>query len=116
MLILSSLPHLDSELGYDAQYWLALIGQCCYGVVYTIIQNLTTELSESWFDGGERVLATTFLSIAFSFGLILGQGLTPQFIFCPEDVYLLNIVWAIPTILCSIACLLTVSDLKIYCK
>ena len=107
--LLSSLPGLDVMLGYETQYWVALIGQCFYGVTYTIIQNLTTEIAEAWFDVGERVLATSFLTIAFSFGLILGQGLTPQFILCPEDVYLLNIVWAIPTILFSLACLLTVS-------
>jgi len=103
------MPHLDKSLGYETQYWLALVGQCFYGITYTIIQNLTTEIAESWFDGGERVLATSFLTIAFSFGLLLGQGLTPLFIFCPEQVYLLNIVWAIPTILFSIACLVTVT-------
>ena len=109
LCLLSSMPGLDVMLGYETQYWFALIGQCFYGVTYTIIQNLTTELAETWFDAGEMVLATSFLTIAFSFGLILGQGLTPQFIFCPEQVYLLNIVWAVPTILFSVACLLTVS-------
>ena len=108
LCVLSSMPHLDTSLGYETQYWFALVGQCFYGVTYTIIQNLTTELAESWFDGGERVLATSFLTIAFSFGLLLGQGLTPLFVLCPEQVYLLNIVWAIPTILFSIACLVTV--------
>ena len=99
-------------VGYEAQYWLALVGQMWYGVTYTIIQNLTTELSESWFDAGERVLATSFLTIAFSFGAILGGSITPQFVHKPEDVYLLNIVWAVPTILFSIACLIMVIYLK----
>ena len=103
------MPGLDVQLGHEVQYWFALIGQCFYGVTYTIIQNLTTEIAETWFDAGQRVLATSLLTIAFSFGLILGQGLTPQFIFCPEDVYLLNIVWAVPTILFSVLCLFTVS-------
>ena len=109
--LLSSLPYLEDSISHDTQYWFALIGQCFYGVTYTIIQNLTTELAETWFDAGQRVLATSLLTIAFSFGLILGSGLTPQFIYCPEDVYLMNIVWAIPTILFSILCLLTASNL-----
>ena len=108
LCLFSSMPGLDKSLGHEVQYWFALIGQCFYGVTYTIIQNLTTEIAETWFDAGQRVLATSLLTIAFSFGLILGQGLTPQFIFCPEDVYLLNIVWAIPTILFSVLCLFTV--------
>ena len=99
------------ETDHDIQYWLALIGQCCYGVAYTIILNLTTEIAETWFDAGQRVLATSLVAIAFSFGLILGQGLTPQFIYCPEEVYLMNIVWALPTLLFSVLCLLTVSTL-----
>ena len=62
LCLLSSLPHLDKLLGYETQYWFALIGQCMYGLTYTIVQNLTTELSESWFDAGQRVLGTATLN------------------------------------------------------
>ena len=109
--LLSSLPYLEDIISHDTQFWFALIGQCYYGVAYNVIYNVTTELAETWFDSGQRVLATSLLTIAFSFGLILGSGITPQFIYCPEDVYLMNIAWSIPTILFSILCLFTASVL-----
>ena len=98
------------ETDHDIQYWLALVGQCFGGATFTIIWNLTTEIAETWFDAGQRILATSLLTIAHSFGIMLGQALTPQFIYCPEEVYLMNIVWAVPTILFSVLCLLTVSS------
>ena len=67
-------------------------------------------VSQNWFSESERLVATGILSLSMPIGMVLGQGITPTFVKCPDDVPVMNIVWFVPAVICFLCCLVTITS------
>ena len=98
-----SLPFVDASLSKDAQYVIALVGQVCAGMANPIAVSVSTKVSQNWFAGEQRTLATVFLTMSSPIGVMVSQGLTPVMVKEASDIATMNIVWAIPSFVCLIS-------------
>ena len=94
----------------ETQYALNVLGQALVGVGNCLAVSVPTMVSQNWFPESERLVATGILSLSMPIGMVLGQGITPTFVSCPEDVPTMNIVWFVPALTCFLSCLVTITS------
>eukprot|EP00096_Caligus_rogercresseyi_P007109 TRINITY_DN2459_c0_g1_i1.p1 TRINITY_DN2459_c0_g1~~TRINITY_DN2459_c0_g1_i1.p1 ORF type:complete len:493 (+),score=163.32 TRINITY_DN2459_c0_g1_i1:15-1493(+) len=105
----SSVSFFSEFLSSDEKYFMALLGQLLSGIACPFISCVPTKISQHWFGDSERTLATILLGMSNPMGIVLGQGLTPQFVTTPRDVPLMNTVWFIPA---AIGSMITIMKVK----
>ena len=97
-------------MSQETQYGLNVVGQALVGVGNCLAVSVPTMVSQNWFPESERLIATGILSLSMPIGMVLGQGISPTFVKCPEDVPIMNIVWCVPALVCFLSCLVTVTS------
>ena len=87
-----------------------MLGQALVGVANCLAVSVPTMVSQNWFPESERLVATGILSLSMPIGMVLGQGISPTFVKCPEDIPIMNIVWFVPAVLCFLCCLVFITS------
>ena len=78
---LSTFYHFTTAVpNAEVWYCLTMTGQCLSGLGVPFVSCLTTKISHHWFPDGQRIWATTCLSLACPMGIVLGQAITPLFV------------------------------------
>ena len=72
--------------------------------------SVPTMVSQNWFPETERLVATGILSLSMPIGMVLGQGISPTFVKCPEDIPVMNIVWFLLALLTFLSCLVFITS------
>ena len=86
------------------------MGQGLVGVGNCLAVSVPTMVSQNWFPETERLVATGILSLSMPIGMVLGQGISPTFVKCPEDIPIMNIVWFLPALLTFLSCLVCITS------
>ena len=94
----------------DTQFGLNVLGQGLVGVGNCLAVSVPTMVSQNWFPETERLVATGILSLSMPIGMVLGQGISPTFVKCPEDIPIMNLVWFLPSLLTFLSCLLCITS------
>ena len=87
-----------------------VLGQGLVGVGNCLAVSVPTMVSQNWFPETERLVATGILSLSMPIGMVLGQGISPTFVKCPEDIPIMNLVWFLPSLLTFLSCLLCITS------
>ena len=93
---LSTFPYLADFMTSDTKFYTALVGQALTGTAAPFIACVPTKISQHWFNGQQRTLATILMSLSGIIGIFLGQMFTPLIVEEESQVPIMNIIWFIP--------------------
>ena len=102
------MPGLDAILDANTQYYLVVIGQAFSGFG-GFSSSLISEVSDNWFDEASRVWITGMLSGSLGAGVIVCGLVTPHIVTNSDQLYLINILYFVPTIPLALTAILKVT-------
>ncbi|KAF7638247.1 hypothetical protein Mgra_00002220 [Meloidogyne graminicola] len=78
---------------------IGIFGQAIAALAYPFIMFLPTKVAAAWFPDNQRTLATTIGVMSNPLGVLLANLISPMLVESCEQVKILNIIFAIPSII-----------------
>jgi FLVCR family MFS transporter 7 len=88
---------------------VGITGQAIAAIAYPFIMFLPTKVAAAWFPDNQRGMATTIGLMSNPLGVLIANVISPQLVRHPDDVLLLNVLIAVPSILVLIVALFAIT-------